>query len=139
MMLLNGILTVVLSLVLLGGFLWHVFWPNAVLPKLDIPAMSALVLLSLLLEYYVTDSRKRLWIPQILLAALTFALLPWAAGIKNAGIGMVICGAAVFAVLTVLFDSAAQRMEVTDVKKSGMIPMAFVMYLACRCFMGMIL
>ncbi len=138
-MILNMFLAVVLGFGLLIGLLWSVFCPNVVLNDLDLPAMAALILIALLLEYFVTGTPKRAWIIQILLAAVTFALLPWAAGLESAGIGLTVCGTAVFAVLTWMFDFAAERMELTLDRKSVMVPTAFVMYLACQCFMGMFL
>ena len=76
---------------------------------------------------------------QIVLAAVTFAVLPMAAGYVGAGVKMILCGTALFAALTWVFDSVAERVNVTCDCKCAMIPTAFVMYLACQCFMGMIL
>jgi hypothetical protein len=101
--------------------------------------MAALVLIALLIEYFVAGTQKRQWAVQIILAAVTFAVLPWAAGLSNTGIGVTLCGTVVFAALTWIFDSAAERVSVTADCKYAMIPTAFVMYLACQCFMGMIL
>ena len=118
---------------------WRVFQPNVVLPDLDIPAMAALVLIALVLEYLLTGTKKRAWAVQIVLAAVTFLVLPWAADLYYAGIKVAVCGTVVFAVLTWMFDFAAERMEATTDCKFSMIPTAFVMYLACQCFMGMII
>ena len=76
---------------------------------------------------------------QILLAAITFAVIPFAAGYAGAGIRLILCGTAMFAALTFIFDSVAERVNVTCDCKCAMIPTAFVMYLACQCLMGMIL
>lgn len=138
-MILNMFLAVVLGFGLLIGLLWSVFCPNVVLSELDLPAMAALILIALLLEYFVAGTPKRAWIVQVLLAAVTFALLPWAAGLECAGIKVTVCGTAAFAVLTWMFDFAAERIELTVDRKSAMVPTAFVMYLACQCLMGMIL
>lgn len=136
---LNVLLAVVLGAGLLAGMLWRVFVPNVVLSDLDLPAMAAIVLAALLVEYLVKGVQKRTWGVQIVLAAVTFLVLPWAADLSYAGVKLSVCGTAVFAVLTWLFDSAAQRMDVTTESKYAMIPTAFVMYLACQCFMGMII
>lgn len=136
---LNVLLAVVLGAGLLVGLVWRVFQPNVVLADLDIPAMAALVLIALLIEYLWKGTQKRVWAVQIVLAAITFAVLPFAAGYVGAGLGVTVCGTVVFAVLTFIFDSAAERMSVTTDCKCAMIPTAFVMYLACQCFMGMIL
>lgn len=138
-MILNALLAVVLGAGLLVGMIWRAFQPNVVLADLDIPAMAAIVLIALLIEYFVTGLQKRAWVLQIILAAVTFAVLPWAADLPYAGIKAAICGAVVFAVLTWIFDSVAQRLDVTTDCKGAMVPTAFVLYLACQCFMGMIL
>ena len=138
-MILNTLLAVVLAAGLLVGMVWRTFQPNVVLADLDIPAMAALVLIALVLENLIFGTKKRAWVPQIVLAAVTFAVLPWAADLPVAGIKVAACGTVVFAALTWLFDSIVQRMEVTTDCKYAVIPTAFVMYLACQCFMGMIL
>ena len=136
---LNVLLAVVLGAGLLVGIVWSAFQPNVVLSNLDIPAMAALVLIALLIEYLWKGTEKRAWAVQIVLAAVTFAVLPFAAGYVGAGIKVTVCGTILFVVLTWLFDSMAERMSVTCDCKFAMIPTAFVMYLACQCFMGMIL
>lgn len=138
-MILNTLLAVVLGAGLLLGMVWRAFQPNVVLPDLDIPAMAALVLIALVLEYLMTGTKKRAWALQIVLAAATFLVLPWAADLAYAGIKMAVCGTVVFAALTWMFDFAADRLEVTADSKLAVIPTAFVMYLACQCFMGMII
>ena len=136
---LNVLLAVVLGAGLLVGVVWSAFQPNVVLSNLDIPAMAALVLIALLIEYLWKGTEKRAWAVQIVLAAVTFAVLPFAAGYVGAGIKVTVCGTILFVVLTWLFDSMAERMSVTCDCKFAMIPTAFVMFLACQCFMGMIL
>lgn len=136
---LNILLAAVLGAGLLVGIVWGAFQPNVVLSNLDIPAMAALVLIALLIEYLWKGTEKRAWAVQIVLAAVTFAVLPFAAGYVGAGIKVTVCGTILFVVLTWLFDSMAERMSVTCDCKFAMIPTAFVMYLACQCFMGMIL
>ena len=136
---LNVLLAVTLGAGLLIGVIWRAFQPNVVLADLDIPAMAAIVLIALLIEYFAAGLQKRVWVPQIILAAVTFAVLPWAADIPYAGMKLAVCGAVVFAVLTWMFDSAAQRLDVTTNCKGAMVPTAFVLYLACQCFMGMVI
>lgn len=138
-MILNTLLAVGLGAGLLVGMVWRAFQPNVVLADLDIPSMAAIVLIALVLEYLVKGTQKRAWAVQIVLAAVTFGVLPWAADLPTAGVKLMGCGTAVFAVLTWLFDCVAQRMEVTTERKGAMVPTAFILYLACQCFMGMII
>ena len=136
---LNVLLAVVLGAGLLVGMVWKAFQPNVVLADLELPAIAALVLIALVIEYLWKGTQKRAWAVQIVLAAITFAVIPFAAGYAGAGIGLILCGTAMFTVLTWIFDSVAERLDVTCDCKCAMIPTAFVMYLACQCFMGMIL
>lgn len=136
---LNILLAAVLGAGLLVGMVWRALQPNVVLADLDIPSIAALVLIALLIEYFVKGTQKRAWVLQTVFAAVTFALLPVAAGYAEAGLGVTVCGTVVFTVLTWLFDAATERLEVTADCRYAMIPTAFVMYLACQCFMGMII
>ena len=136
---LNVLLAAVLGAGLLVGMVWRAFQPNVVLADLELPVIAALILIALVIEYLFKGTQKRAWAVQILLAAITFAVIPFAAGYAGAGIRLILCGTAMFAALTFIFDSVAERVNVTCDCKCAMIPTAFVMYLACQCFMGMIL
>ena len=136
---LNVLLAVVLGAGLLVGMVWRAFQPNVVLADLELPLIAALIMIALVIEYLFKGTQKRAWAVQILLAAITFAVIPFAAGYAGAGIRLILCGTAMFAALTFIFDSVAERVNVTCDCKCAMIPTAFVMYLACQCLMGMIL
>ena len=136
---LNILLAAVLGAGLLVGMVWSAFQPNVVLADLELPAIAALILIALVIEYLIKGTQKRAWIVQIVLAAVTFAVIPFAAGYAGAGFNLILCGTAMFAALTFIFDSVAERVNVTCDCKCAMIPTAFVMYLACQCLMGMIL
>ena len=136
-MCLNVLLAVVLCAGLLVGMILKAVQPNVVLADLEIPSMAALVLIALLIEYFTKGTQKRNWALQIVLAAITFAVLPLVAGLGVSVVKSAIAGAAVFGILTWIFDFAADRIDVTTDCKYAMVPTAFVMYLACQCFMGM--
>ena len=136
-MMVNTLLAIVLGAGLLVGMVWRTFVPNVVLPPLDITAMVGLNLIALLLEYYIAGVQKRSWALQIVYAAATFMILGAVAGIAENGIMFYALGGVVFGVITFLFDSMVQRLEVTTDKKCAVIPTALVLYLACQCFMGM--
>lgn len=136
-MLVNTLLAVVLGAGLLAGMIWRTFMPYVVLPELDVNACVAITLVALVLEYYMAGMQKRDWALQIVLATVTFGGLALAAGLPYAGIKTFVVGAVVFAAVTFLFDSIVRRLEVTTDKKCAVIPTAFVLFLACQCFMGM--
>jgi hypothetical protein len=64
-------------------------------------------------------------------------LLALVAGVAHNGYLSGLLGGIVFGVIMFLFDSMVKRLEVTTDKKYAVIPTAFVLYLACQCFMGM--
>ena len=136
-MMVNTLLPVVLGVGLLVGMVWRTCMPNVVLPELDVIAMVGITLIALVLEYYMVGKVKRSWVLQIVLAAVTFGGLGMAAGVAGVGVNTFLVGAVAFAVLTYVFDSMVSRLEVTTNKKCAVIPTAFVLYLACQCFMGM--
>ena len=133
----NTLLAIVLGAGLLVGMIWRTCMPYVVLPRLDVNSMVGITLIALLLEYYILGEQKRNWVLEIVLAAVTFGGLALVAGVPYTGATTFISGAAVFAVITFLFDSMVRRLEITTDKKCAAIPTAFVLYLACQCFMGM--
>lgn len=136
-MLVNTLLPVVLGIGLLVGMIWRTCMPFVVLPAFDIISIVGITLIALVLEYYIAGKVKRNWGLQILMAAVTFGGLGMVAGTPGVGINTFLVGAVAFAVLTFIFDSMILRLEVTTDKKCAVIPTAFVLYLACQCFMGM--
>ena len=136
-MMANILLAVVLGAGLFVGMVWRAFMPYVVLPELDGIACVGITLIALTIEYYMAGVQKREWVPQIILATATFGGLALMAGLPYAGIKTFLVGAVVFAIVTFLFDSMVQRLEVTTDRKCAVIPTAFVLYLACQCFMGM--
>ena len=136
-MLANTLLAVVLGVGLLAGMVWRTFMPYVVLPKLDGIACVGITLIALTIEYFIAGVQKREWAMQVILAMVTFGGLALAAGLPYAGLKTFLVGAVVFAVITFLFDSMVQRLELTADKKGAVLPTAFVLYLACQCFMGM--
>ena len=122
---------------LLVGMVWRTFMPYVVLPELDGIACVGITLIALTIEYFIAGVQKREWAMQVILAMVTFGGLALAAGLPYAGIKTFLVGAVVFAVITFLFDSMVQRLELTADRKGAVLPTAFVLYLACQCFMGM--
>ena len=136
-MMVNTLLAVVLGVGLLAGMVWRTFMPYVVLPELDGIACVGITLIALTIEYFIAGVQKREWAIQVILAMVTFGGLALAAGLPYAGIKTFLVGAVVFAVITFLFDSMVQRLELTADRKGAVLPTAFVLYLACQCFMGM--
>lgn len=135
---LNTALALCLGVAILIAVLVRTFFPIAVIPAPDIPGMAALSLAALLIDHYLAKDAKRCYVCVILLSALTFGLLPYAAGfatmveaLKLAGIG-----GAVFTVTTLLFDSIQNRLSSGPAAKAAPILSALGLYLAAQCFAG---
>lgn len=78
---LNTALAAVVGLGCLAAVLYRVFLSAAVLPAVGLPAAAACSLLALAAEAYLSKGvPRRNWGLTLLLGALTFGLLPWAAG-----------------------------------------------------------
>ena len=136
---LNTALAVVLGIALLICVFVRTFFPIAVLPKLDIPNITALSLLALLIDHYVTKCEKRCYLCAALLSAVTFALLPYACGFV--AITQIpepaITGGIVFAIVTFLFDSIENRLSTGPAAKAAPIFSALGLYLAAQVFAGL--
>ncbi len=146
---LNIILTIVLGIVLLAGILVRVFAPIVMLPKLDIPNIVLISLVALLLDNYlrfgkdaevcVRDKQDYIWI--VVLAVLTFGLLPWVAGFVRGldVLKMAVTGGVVFTAVTWMFSSVQERIQSGKSSKATLVICALGIYLAAQCFAGMIL
>lgn len=129
---LNLLLTAVLGLVLLACVLIRTFLPAAVLFRLDIPAVTAVSLLALLAENWLAPGAKRRYLPIFLLSALTFGLLPVAAGMAAEWWRLALVGGTVFSAVTVLFTSALDRRAAPAVTAVGI-------FLAVQALTGILL
>lgn len=139
----NVCLAIVLGLGLLGAMAARAFAPGMILPGFGIPEMAGICLIALLVDYFFVGVSKRSWIIEIILAAVTFYILPLAAGLITSvksveGFKMAGIGTLVFAVTSFLFWTSAERSESTYKGKLSMIVSSLMIYLACQCFMGLI-
>lgn len=136
---LNSVLAAVLGVVLLVSVIVKTVCPHVILPEINIPYIAAVSLVALVLTHFV-KTEEGCPVCQAILAAVTFAVLPWAAGLATAAVWkMAIVGGIVFAVLNAMFTAMVKRMELADTCKGAVIPAAFGLYLACQCFTGWIL
>lgn len=138
---LNTALAVVLGVALAVCVMLKVFIPAIVLPALNIPNMVLLSLIALLLDHYLAKETKRCYICVAVFAALSFGVLPYAAGFvalyeiwKPA-----LAGAVVFTIVTFLFTSIQDRISTGPAAKAAPILSAFGLYLAAQAFAGIIL
>ena len=136
----NTCLAAVLGLALAVCVLVRAFAPAVVLPKLDIPNVVLLSLVALLAAHYLKKEKSACNVLTLLLAAVTFGLLPYAAGfatLAEAG-KLALIGGAVFFVTAWLFAQAMDRLTTGPAAKAAPVLTAFGLYLAAQCFAGML-
>ena len=139
--LLNTILAAVVGIAMLAIMLVHTFLPAFIIPKVNIPNIALLCLVALTLEGYIAPGAKRCYICIPVFSAITFGLLPWAAGYIAADSIWVlaISGGVIFTLLTWLYTSICRRLSSGPATKLAPLACAVGMYLAVQCFTGIIL
>lgn len=132
---LNTFLAAVAGLVFLGYLAEHAFAPAAILPPLDLMLVSGISLVALILEYYSGKPVEgRCWPVTALLSALTFVLLPLAAGLMSGQelLRFALVSWAAFMVLTFLFTAICQRLASSPASKIAPLLSAGVLFLAVQ-------
>ena len=135
---LNTVLTAVLTAVLAAMVVLRTFAPQIILPVFDIPTLTAISLAALVLDHYLARGAKRCWICIPLFAALSFGILPWAAGMVAVKylLGLALTGAVVFTLCTFVFTSIQDRLSSGPAAKLAPIMSAFGIWLAVQAFAG---
>ncbi len=138
---LNTLLAAVLGVLLLGAILVRTFAPAVIIPEWNIPSLVLVSLLALVLDHYVAPGAKRCYICIPVVSAVTFGLLPWAAGFAGAGESLITAlpGGIVFTVTTWLYSSIQERLSSGPAAKAAPILSALGLYLAFQCFAGILL
>ena len=135
---LNTVLCAVLGAVLLTMVLLRAFAPNLILAVFDIPTLTAISLAALVLDLYLARGAKRCYICIPLFAALTFGILPLAAGLvapANA-LGLALTGAAVFTLCTYAYTSIQDRLSSGPAARLAPFMSALGIWLAVQAFAG---
>ena len=137
---LNTLLAIVAGFVLLAAVLVRVFAPVASIPHPGIPELVLFSLVVLLIECYMKKTEKRCFLCVFLLSAVTFALLPWMAGVYAANEiwKAALAGGAVFTATTWVFDALQDRMSSGKSGKLTPVVNAIGIYLAVQGMMGML-
>ena len=137
----NVALSVVLGVFLLICVLIRTFNPMAVLPKLDVPMAVALSLAALLAAHYLAKAKEACDIISLVLAALTFGVLPYVSGFATVteALKLALVGGVTFFVAAWLFDEMMERLSSGPAAKAAPVLSALGLYLAAQCFAGMIL
>ena len=135
---LNTVLSVVLAVVLGAMVAIRAFAPQIILPVFDIPTLTAISLAALVVDHYLARGAKRCYICIPVFAALSFGLLPYAAGMVAVSslLGLALTGAAVFTVTTFVFTSIQDRLSSGPAARLAPIMSALGIWLAVQAFAG---
>ncbi|MCI6957302.1 MAG: hypothetical protein SPI15_07130 [Candidatus Faecousia sp.] len=139
--LLNMVLTAGLGVVLLVCVLVKTFLPGVILPALDIPCITLISVASLLLEHFWAPGAGRNYLLIFLYSAISFAVLPMAAGMAGEGEWwkLALAGGVIFTGTTWIFESVTGRISSGNGSKMALILTALGIYLAVQCFTGIFL
>ena len=135
---LNTVLTAVLAVVLMAMMLLRAFAPNIILPVFDIPTLTAISLVALVLDHYLAKGAKRCYICVPVFAALSFGILPFAAGMVAVKyiLGLALSGAVIFTVCTFVYTSIQDRRSSGPAAKLAPAMSALGIWLAVQAFAG---
>ena len=135
---LNTILTAVLTAVLAAMVVLRTVSPQLILMQFDIVSITGISLAALVLDHYLAKGAKRCYVCIPLFAALSFGILPWAAGMVAVKylLGLAISGAVIFTITTFVFTSIQDRLSSGPAAKLAPIMSAFGIWLAVQAFAG---
>ena len=135
---LNTVLTAVLAAVLAVMVVLRAVSPQLILMQFDIVSITGISLIALVLDHYLAKGAKRCWICIPVFAALSFGILPFAAGmvaLKDI-LGLAASGAVIFTLCTFAFTSIQDRLSSGPAAKAAPIMSAFGIWLAVQAFAG---
>ena len=135
---LNTVLTAVLAAVLAVMVVLRAVSPQLILMQFDIVSITGISLAALVLDHYLAKGAKRCYICIPVFAALSFGILPFAAGmvaLKNI-LGLAASGAVIFTLCTFAFTSIQDRLSSGPAARLAPIMSAFGIWLAVQAFAG---
>ena len=129
---LTGVMTAVLAVMVI----LRAVSPQLILMRFDIISVTGISLAALVLDHYLAPGAKRCWICIPLFAALSFGILPYAAGMVAVKylLGLALTGAVIFTVCTFVFTSVQDRLSSGPAAKLAPILSALGIWLAVQAF-----
>ena len=135
---LNTLLTAVLATVLAAMVVLRAVAPQMILMQFDIVSITGISLIALVLDHYMAPGAKRCYICIPLFAALSFGVLPFAAGMVALSniLGLALSGCVIFTAATWTFTSIQDRLSSGPAAKVAPIMSALGIWLAVQAFAG---
>lgn len=131
-------LTALLTLSMLAIVFVRAFWPQLILPRLDIPTMVLLCLLALLAEHWFSPQANHHYLLLAVLGAMNFGLLPFAAGLVpwRLSLALAAAGAVILSAVTAVFSSIRHRLDSGPKAPLAGAACALCLYLAVQALRG---
>ena len=135
---LSTVLIAVMTVLLLILVILRAVNPNLILPIFDIPMITGISLIALVLDHYLAPGAKRCWICIPVFAALSFGVLPMAALLVDVGSarGLMVSGAVIFTLCTFVFSSIQDRLSSGPAARLAPVMSALGIWLAVQAFAG---
>ena len=135
---LNTVLTAVLAAVLAVMVVLRAVSPQLILMQFDIVSITGISLIALVLDHYLAKGAKRCYICIPVFAALSFGILPFAAGMVALKyvLGLAASGAVIFTLCTFAFTSIQDRLSSGPAARLAPIMSAFGIWQAVQAFAG---
>ena len=135
---LSTVLIAVMTVLLLILVILRAVNPNLILPIFDIPMITGISLIALVLDHYLAPGAKRCWVCIPVFAALSFGVLPMAALLVDVGSarGLMVSGAVIFTLCTFVFSSIQDRLSSGPAARLAPVMSALGIWLAVQAFAG---
>ena len=139
--LINILLALLMTAAVLGILIARLVLPMVILPAWNIPNLIILCVLALVIGEYLGSEARGCWVLSALLAGLTIALLPFAAGLIPAGdaLKLLVSGILVFMGCERMFTSIMDRLHSGPAGKLAPVSAGLTMCLMGQIFCGMFL
>ena len=136
---LSTVLIAVMTVILLTMVILRAVNPNLILPVFDIPTVTGISLIALVLDHYLAPGAKRCWVCIPVFAALTFGVLPVAALLVDvsSALDLMVSGAVIFTLTAFVFTDLQDRLSTGPAAKLAPVMSALGIWLAVQAFAGM--
>lgn len=137
---LNTLLALVLGAGLLTCVVLRAAAPQLIMPELDVPSLTAISLVTLVVDHYLAPGARRQYASIAGLSAVTFGLLPFAAMFATAldALRLAVLGCVVFTAAAWLFTSVQDRLSSGPAARFAPVMSALGIWLASQAFAGIL-
>lgn len=138
--LVNIILVAEIGLLCLIALVMKTFVPGVILPSFDIPLFVLLSVIPMMIKYYIApEAEGNLWIT-VLMAGVTFTVLPLCAHIDMglSAVKLLVAGTVVFGITNIIYTSIGKRIASGPYGRFAPAANGLMLYLASQCLQGLL-